>query len=89
MSTTLNIYYGYAHTECKAGQRDYGILADQVQSVMPEAVTESIELEGEKYLTVDYTKLVPVLLEAIKELEGRVQQLEQGSNVATIISSED
>ena len=72
---TFTWKHGYAHTECKAGQRDYGILADQVKAVMPEAVTESIELEGERYLTVDYTKLVPVLIEAIKELEAEIQSL--------------
>lgn len=72
---TFTWKHGYAHTECKAGQRDYGILADQVQAVMPEIVTESIELDGEKYSTVDYTKLVPVLIEAVKELSAEVEAL--------------
>jgi hypothetical protein len=73
---TFNWKHGIAHIECKAGKRDYGILADQVEAVMPEIVTDSIEIEGNKYKTVAYEKLVPVLIEAIKELENRIKQLE-------------
>lgn len=68
------------HIQGKAGKRDYGILADQVEKVMPEIVTESIEIEGEKYKTVAYEKLVPVLIEAIKELSNKIKELE-GKNV--------
>lgn len=67
---------GFAHTTGKAGKRDYGVLADQVEDVMPEIVHESIEIDGEKYRTVDYTKLVPVLIEAVKALSARVVALE-------------
>jgi hypothetical protein len=73
---TFNWKSGITHTECKAGKRDYGILADQVEVVMPEIVTDSIEIDGDTYKTVSYEKLVPVLIEAIKELKARVQELE-------------
>ena len=73
---TFNWKSGIVHTECKAGKRDYGILADQVEAVMPEIVTDSIEIDGDTYKTVSYEKLVPVLIEAIKELKARVQELE-------------
>lgn len=72
---TFNWKRGYSHTECKAGSRDYGILADQVELVMPEIVTESIEIDGEKYKTVAYEKLIPVLIEAIKELKAEIDLL--------------
>ncbi|MBF5003371.1 tail fiber domain-containing protein [Diaphorobacter caeni] len=68
---------GIQHTSMKAGRRDYGVLADQVQAVMPEIVTESIEIGGQKYLTVAYEKLVPVLIEAVKELDREVRQLKK------------
>ena len=68
---------GYQHTAVKAGTKDYGVLADQVEAVMPEIVTESIEIEGESYKTVDYSKIVPVLIEAIKALNDKVESLEQ------------
>jgi hypothetical protein len=63
--------------EGKWGKSDYGVLADQVKSVMPEIVTPSIKDEEnqEIYDTVDYTRLVPVLLEAIKELKREVDLL--------------
>lgn len=64
------------HIQGKAGKRDYGILADQVEKVMPEIVTDSIEIEGETYKTVAYEKLVPVLIEAIKELSNKIKELE-------------
>lgn len=68
---------GIAHTECKAGKRDLGVLANQVEEVFPEIVTDSIEIEGEKYKTVAYEKLVPVLIEAIKELSNEVKYLKE------------
>lgn len=72
---TFNWKHGFAHTECKAGKRDYGILADQVEAVMPEIVTESIEIDGERYKTVAYDKLVPVLIEAIKVQQAQIDAL--------------
>ena len=67
---------GFPHTAVKAGRRDYGVLADQVQAVMPEAVTDSPDIDGQTYKTVAYDKLVPVLIEAVKELSGRIDALE-------------
>ena len=72
---TFNWKAGIPHTAVKAGNRDYGVLADQVCAVMPEIVTNSIEIEGEVYQTVAYEKLVPVLIEAVKELHAEIQIL--------------
>jgi Chaperone of endosialidase len=58
---------GIAHVACKAGKLDLGILADEVQAVFPEIVFDSMEIEGETYKAVAYDKLVPVLIEAVKE----------------------
>lgn len=63
----------------KPGKRDIGILADQVETVLPELVSLSIpddENDGERWRVVDYDKLVPVLIEAVRELAGRVKELE-------------
>jgi hypothetical protein len=73
---TFNWKQGIPHTTAKAGKRDYGVLADQVKAVMPEIVTESIEIDGQTYSTVSYEKLVPVLIEAVKQLQSRVLELE-------------
>ena len=53
--------------------QDVGVIAQEVQKVLPEAVTE----RPDGYKAVDYKKLVPLLLESIKELSARVEQLEQ------------
>lgn len=54
--------------------REVGISAQQVQSVMPETVAPAPI--DDKYLTVRYERLVPLLLAAIKELEEKVVALE-------------
>ena len=51
---------------------DIGVIAQEVQSVLPEVVVE----RDNGYLGVDYQKLVPVLIEAIKELSAKVKDLE-------------
>lgn len=68
------------------GKEDIGVLADQVEAVLPEAVSESIEDEqndGTRWKVVAYSKLIPVLIEAVKEqqtqievLQARVEELE-------------
>jgi hypothetical protein len=64
-----------------------GLSAQQVQTVLPEVVTlapfDILVLEdgtetsrsGQNYMTLDYAKLVPVLIEAIKQLEKKIEQL--------------
>ena len=54
-------------------ERNVGVLAQQVQKVLPEVVSE----DNNGYLNVDYGGIVPLLLEAIKELEARITELEK------------
>jgi hypothetical protein len=51
---------------------EVGVLAQDVKVVLPEAVHE----DTNGYLRVSYDRLVPVLIEAIKELNARIQVLE-------------
>jgi fibronectin-binding autotransporter adhesin len=56
-------------------RRHVGLMAQDVQQVLPEAVKP---LPGkDDYLGIDYPLLVPLLLEAIKELESKVQVLDK------------
>ena len=57
--------------EKRDGRHDIGVIAQEVKEVIPEVVREVDDFEGGTYLTVDYSKLVPVLIEAIKELSER------------------
>ena len=59
---------------------DVGFIAQEVQEVIPELVKEvdSIgENDGDKHLAVDYAKLVPVLVESIKELKKEIEEIKQ------------
>jgi hypothetical protein len=49
-----------------------GVIAQEVMEVLPEAVT----VGEEGYMSVSYDRLVPVLIEAIKELNARIKVLE-------------
>ncbi|MEM9819607.1 MAG: tail fiber domain-containing protein [Bacteroidota bacterium] len=45
----------------------YGFLAQEVQTILPEAVQMATDMEGnDSHLTVNYTMVIPILTEAIK-----------------------
>ena len=55
--------------------RSYGVMAHELEEVLPQAVTG--EKDAEEMQSVDYSKLVPILLKSIQELEARVKELEK------------
>ena len=74
-------------------KNDIGLIAQEVQEVVPQAVApapfdqewnndikKNISKSGEDYLTVKYDKLVPLLVEAIKELKAEVETLKAERN---------
>jgi hypothetical protein len=67
-------------------QQEVGVLAQDVLSVLPEAIKPApfdilryenteISRSGENYMTVQYEKIIPLLIEAIKELNKEVKEL--------------
>ena len=54
--------------------RSYGVKAHELQEVIPQAVNG--EKDGKDMQQVDYSKLVPILLKSIQELQERIQILE-------------
>jgi hypothetical protein len=60
-----------------------GVFAQEVQAVLPEAVKlapfdndgNDKSISGENYLTVQYEKIVPLLIEAIKEQQQQIYEL--------------
>ena len=51
-----------------------GFLAHEVSSVVPQAI--SGEKDGEKMQSIDHSKLIPLLVKTIQELEARIATLE-------------
>lgn len=75
---TLSGFYYEANETAKAlgyeAVKEVGVSAQSVQAVMPEVVAPAPI--DDKYLTVRYERLVPLLIEAIKELTAKVEALE-------------
>ena len=61
-------------TFVRDGRQGTGVVAQEMQKVMPEVVHDESE-----YMSVAYGNLVGVLIEAIKELEKKVEKLENGN----------
>ncbi len=55
--------------------RSYGVMAHELQEILPLAVTG--EKDAEKMQSVDYSKIVPLLVKSIQELTAKVDKLEQ------------
>ena len=60
----------------KTGKKDIGLIAQEVEEVVPEIVGEAELLDGTMAKHVDYPKLVALLIESNKELMARVETLE-------------
>lgn len=55
------------------GTEDVGVIAQQVQEVLPQIVTT----RETGVLAVAYDKMIPLLIESIKELQKKVEELEK------------
>lgn len=74
-------------------KNEIGLIAQDVQAVIPQAVApapfdqewdneegKNVSKSGEDYLTVKYEKLVPLLIEAIKEQQSQIEALTERVN---------
>jgi len=57
----------------KRGKTDVGLIAQEVEDVLPEAVKTFTDGHSKGYKSVSYDKLVPLLIEAIKDLREQIE----------------
>ena len=63
----------------KTGEKSAGVIAQEVQGVLPEAVKEVTPVGGgDSHLAVNYHALTSILIESIKELKAEIEQLKGG-----------
>ena len=76
---TLNGFHYQANEVAQAlgyiAKPEVGVSAQEVQAILPEVVVPAPI--DEKYLTIHYDKLVPLLIEAIKELKAEIDTLKK------------
>jgi hypothetical protein len=69
----------------RKGKKDIGFIAQEVEQVIPEIVSDQklpFVGDGEtEYKTVDYEKMVAVLVEAIKDQQKQIDELKEKLNV--------
>lgn len=71
--------FGFQDTKVKVG-----VIAQDIKAVLPEIVCPApfdeakygISKSGEEYMTVQYDKLVPLLIEAIKEQQLQIEEIQ-------------
>ena len=62
--------------EKDADVQELGFMAEEIEQVFPEMV-DMVEVEDKQYRAVAYVKMIPVLLNAIKELNKKVEDIEK------------
>ena len=83
---SVGAQYGWA----PSNEREAGVFAQDVQAVLPEAVklapfdnNMGVSKSGENFLTVKYEKIVPLLIEAIKEQQTQIEDLKSKLDAVT------
>jgi hypothetical protein len=74
---------GCTFTYLKDGRQSAGLLAQDLEKVLPSCVIENEAVfhgeEGETYKTVQYDQVIGLLVEAVKELKAEIEELKNGT----------
>lgn len=60
----------------RKGQKEIGVIAQEVEEVLPFLVREKTLLDGDSVKTVDYEKIIGLLIEDSKSKDARIEKLE-------------
>lgn len=76
-----NPLYMYEGDESVYLQKHFGLIAQELRDIFPNLVYEG-GLGGDGYLSVSYTELIPVLIRAIQELKGQLDEAKTGGRIS-------
>lgn len=91
LSKINGVYFNWNETAKELANKDtekreVGLIAQEVQSILPEIIHPApFDMEnvkggsksGENYITIQYEKVVPLLVECIKELKAEIEELKR------------
>jgi hypothetical protein len=89
ISKINGVYYTYNDVAKELGYTDsrkrIGFLAQEIEQVLPETVKPAPvdsnkfghSISGNKYITVDYARVIPLLVEALKEQKKQIEELKK------------
>jgi hypothetical protein len=67
---------GHYYKNIKTDNYDYGLIAEEVEIVLPDIVDKT----NEDLIGISYTSLIPILIEGIKELNKNNQEMKDELN---------
>ena len=68
---TIRSLCGKMYTLKNEPKTSYGLIAQEVQSTLPDIV----DTDSEGYLNVSYLELIPLLIESVKEIDNKVNKI--------------
>ena len=71
-----NDLFARYYAEEAQGERQYGFIAQEVQKIFPDLVHTG----ADGYMSVDYIGVIPLLVNAIQKLRGRLEKMENGDD---------
>jgi hypothetical protein len=71
---------GYTFDWKNSGDHSGGVIAQEVEQIMPTVVKETSIRDGDKMKAVDYQAIIGLLVETVKDLNKRIEDLENGDN---------
>jgi hypothetical protein len=80
---TVEKLRGVSYDEESSGKHNIGLIAEEVGKVIPEVVT--YEPNGKDATSIDYSRLVAVLIEAVKEQQKQIDELKAALNSTTAL----
>jgi hypothetical protein len=69
-TNTIRNVDGVGFTWVESGKKSYGVIAQELEKILPELV------DGTDQKSVNYSGLIAFLINAVKELDNRVSELE-------------